>query len=275
MHLESVVVIPARYGSTRFPGKPLALIAGRPMIQHVYERACRAQLVDRVMVATDDTRIVEAVHAFGGQAVLTSPTHPSGTDRVAEVAAQLACEIVVNVQGDEPCIAPQAIDALIKPLRADPALAMTTLAHPLRHIEELLTPHVVKVVIDRASNALYFSRAPIPYDRHAWPRAPHLLAMSGIACAVPSGCYRHVGLYAYRRACVLRLAQLPQTPLERVEGLEQLRALEHGYRIRVVLTDYESIGVDTPADIAQVEQWLARQELQARGGRTRDPGSTD
>ncbi|GIX46462.1 MAG: 3-deoxy-manno-octulosonate cytidylyltransferase [Candidatus Tectimicrobiota bacterium] len=260
--MRCLVVIPARYGSSRFPGKPLARLAGRPMIQHVYERAQQARLVDRVLVATDDRRIVAAVEAFGGQAILTSPAHPSGTDRIAEVVAQLPCEVVVNVQGDEPCIAPPAIDALIKPLLADPALAMTTLAHPLRSPEELLTPHVVKVVVDLASNALYFSRAPIPYHREAWPQAPHLLP----AVAVPPGCYRHVGLYAYRRDCLLRLAQLPQTPLERVEALEQLRALEHGYRIRVVIGEFASIGVDTPEDLARAERLLASQTVSAGEG---------
>ena len=160
-----VVIIPARYASSRFPGKPLVPIAGRPMIQHVYERARQARLVDAVLVATDDARIVTAVEAFGGQAVMTSSAHPSGTDRIAEVAAQRAYDIVVNVQGDEPCIAPLAIDAMIAPLRDDATVAITTLAHPLRDVADLLTPHVVKVVVDRQGDALYFSRAPIPYDR--------------------------------------------------------------------------------------------------------------
>lgn len=254
--VECVVVIPARFASSRFPGKPLVAIAGRPMVQHVYERACQARLADTVLVATDDARIVAAVEAFRGNVVMTSTVHPSGTDRIAEVVARRACDIVVNVQGDEPCIVPEAIDAMIRPLRTDPQVQMTTLAHPLREVEELLTPHVVKVVVDRAGDALYFSRAPIPYDRQAWP---HLPAADGTALRVPPGCYRHLGLYAYRRDVLLRLAQLPQARLEQVEQLEQLRALEHGYRIRVVPTSYESIGVDTPADVARAERVLARQ----------------
>jgi 3-deoxy-manno-octulosonate cytidylyltransferase (CMP-KDO synthetase) len=251
-----VVIIPARYASSRFPGKPLVLIAGRPMIQHVYARASQARLVDTVLVATDDRRIVAAVEAIGGQAVITSSAHPSGTDRIAEVAARYAYDIVVNVQGDEPCIAPQAIDAMIQPLRDDAAVSITTLAHPLREVADLLTPHVVKVVVDRQGDALYFSRAPIPYDRHAWPQTPQILAAAGVSLGVPPGCFRHLGLYAYRREVLLHLARLPQTPLEQVEQLEQLRALEHGYRLRVVQTTYESVGVDTPADVQRAELLL-------------------
>ena len=251
-----VVIIPARYASSRFPGKPLVLIAGRPMIQHVYERASQARFVDAVLVATDDRRIVAAVEAVGGQAVMTASAHPSGTDRIAEVAARYAYDIVVNVQGDEPCIAPQAIDAMIQPLRDDAAVSITTLAHPLREVADLLTPHVVKVVVDRQGDALYFSRAPIPYDRHAWPQTPQILAAAGVSLGVPPGCFRHLGLYAYRREVLLQLARLPQTTLEQVEQLEQLRALEHGYRLRVVRTTYESVGVDTPADVERAEQML-------------------
>jgi len=251
-----VVIIPARYASSRFPGKPLVPIAGRPMIQHVYERARQARLVDSVLVATDDQRIVEAVHASGGQAVLTSAAHATGTDRIAEVAARLTCDIVVNVQGDEPGIAPEAIDAMVQPMLADPSIRMATLARPLRDVAELLTPHVNKVVVDRSGYALYFSRAPIPYDRHAWPQAPHLLAAAGTTPTIPPGCYVHMGLYAYRRDFLLHLAQLPQTPLEQIEQLEQLRVLEHGYRILVVPTTYESVGVDTPQDVARAERLL-------------------
>jgi 3-deoxy-manno-octulosonate cytidylyltransferase (CMP-KDO synthetase) len=227
------------------------------MIQHVYERACHACLVDTVLVATDDARILATVEAFGGQAVLTSPTHQTGTDRIAEVVAQLACDIVVNVQGDEPCIAPQAIDAMVQPLYDDVAVPLSTLAHPLQDVTDLLSPHVVKVVVDHQGNALYFSRASIPYDRQAWLQAPQHLAARGAPLTLPPGCYRHFGLYAYRREVLLHLAQLPQTVLERVEQLEQLRAMEHGYRWRVVLTTYESIGVDTPDDVPRAEHVLA------------------
>jgi len=252
-----VVIIPSRYASSRFPGKPLVPIAGKPMIQHVYERARQARLVDAVIVATDDQRILAAVEACGGQAVLTSPTHPTGTDRIAEVAAQLTCDIVVNVQGDEPGIAPQAIDALVQPLFDAPAIPMSTLARPLRDVAELLTPNVNKVVVDRTGYALYFSRAPIPYDRQAWPQAPQLLAATGTPPTIPPACQVHMGLYAYRRDFLLHLAHLPRTPLEQVEQLEQLRVLEHGYRIRVVQTTYESVGVDTPEDVARAERLLA------------------
>lgn len=251
-----VVVIPSRYASSRFPGKPLVHIAGRPMIQHVYERAQQAYLVDRVLVATDDERIAQAVRDFGGEAVMTSSTHPTGTDRIAEVATGLDCDIVVNVQGDEPCVAPEAIDAMVQPLQDDPELLMSTLAHPLHDIAEVLTPNVNKVVVDRAGNALYFSRSPIPYHREAWPQSPHELAAAGETLSVPPGCMRHLGLYAYRRSFLLILADLPQTPLEQLEQLEQLRVLENGYRIRVVATDYDSVGVDVPADVDRVERLL-------------------
>lgn len=251
-----VVVIPSRYASSRFPGKPLVTIAGRPMIQHVYERAQQARLVDTVLVATDDQRIADAVRAFGGEAVMTSSEHPTGTDRIAEVAAGLDCDIVVNVQGDEPCVAPEAIDAMVEPLREDPELEMSTLAHPLHDIAEVLTPNVNKVVVDQKGNALYFSRSPIPYNRAAWPQAPHVLAASGQSLGVPPGCMRHLGLYAYRRQFLLILAQLPQTPLEQLEQLEQLRVLENGYCIRVVPTAYDSVGVDVPADVERVERLL-------------------
>ena len=254
-----VVVIPSRYASSRFPGKPLALIAGRPMIQHVYERARRARLVDTVLVATDDERIADAVRAFGGEAVMTSPDHPTGTDRIAEVVAGIECDIVVNVQGDEPCIAPEAIDAMVQPLREETSIRMSTLAQPIANVEDLLTPNVNKVVVDRAGDALYFSRSPIPYARQEWPVAPQLLAAQGTTPVIPPGCMRHYGLYAYRRDLLLTLAQLPPTPLEQLEQLEQLRALEHGYRIRVIQTTYDSIGVDVPADVARVERMLAAQ----------------
>jgi 3-deoxy-manno-octulosonate cytidylyltransferase (CMP-KDO synthetase) len=227
------------------------------MIQHVYERACQARLADLVVVATDDTRIQAAVEAFGGRAVMTSAAHATGTDRVAEVVRQLVCDIVVNVQGDEPCVAPSAIDAIIQPLRDDTAVPIATLAHPLQAVADFLSPHVVKVVVDGHGHALYFSRAPIPYDRQAWPQAPHVLLGGGTSLILPPGCYRHFGLYAYRRDVLLHLAALPQTTLEQVEQLEQLRAMEHGYRLRVVLTTHESVGVDTPDDIARVEQILA------------------
>jgi 3-deoxy-manno-octulosonate cytidylyltransferase (CMP-KDO synthetase) len=202
------------------------------MVEHVYRRTARAA-VDAVIVATDDQRIVDAVEAFGGIACLTRRDHATGTDRLAELAALLPCDVVVNVQGDEPFIDPVAIDALIAPLRQDRAVQMTTLCRPLGPGDDVQSPHLVKVVRDRQDRALYFSRAPIPFARTA----------DGAAPAV------HIGVYGYRRATLLALASLPPTPLEQRESLEQLRALEHGIPIHVVETAYASLAVDTPADL--------------------------
>jgi 3-deoxy-manno-octulosonate cytidylyltransferase (CMP-KDO synthetase) len=236
-----VVLVPARYASTRFPGKALADLDGRPMIEHVYRRAASCAGIDQVIVATDDARIADAVRAFGGEVRLTRADHPSGTDRLAEVAATLDCDIVVNVQGDEPLIDPRAIAQALAPFGGDPSLQISTLCHRLHDPADLADPNVVKVVVDRAGFALYFSRAPIPHVRDGgWPPL-----------------FKHIGLYAYRRSALLVLASLDPTPLERAEALEQLRALEHGIRIRAVETDYDSIGVDTPADLERVRRLLA------------------
>ena len=238
---QIVAVIPARFASTRFPGKPLADIDGRPMIEHVYRRAEASTAVTRVIVATDDARIAAAVTAFGGNVRLTRPEHPSGTDRLAEVAQTLDCDVIVNVQGDEPLLDPRAITEAVGPF-SDPSISMTTLYRRIESPTELTDPNVVKVVIDRAGFALYFSRAPIPHlrdPRGGWPPL-----------------YRHIGLYAYRRTALMVLASLEPTPLERAEMLEQLRALEHGIRIKAVETAYDSIGVDTPADLDEVRRLL-------------------
>jgi 3-deoxy-manno-octulosonate cytidylyltransferase (CMP-KDO synthetase) len=239
--LQIVAVIPARFASTRFPGKPLADIDGRPMIEHVYRRAAASRAVSRVIVATDDLRIATTVTGFGGHVRLTRPDHPTGTDRLAEVAAALDCDVVVNVQGDEPLLDPRAITEAVAPF-ADPSISMTTLYRRIDTPAELTDPNVVKVVVDRAGFALYFSRAPIPYQRDPRGGWPPL--------------YRHVGLYAYRRSALMVLASLEPTPLERAESLEQLRALEHGIRIKTVETAYDSIGVDTPQDLEQVRRLL-------------------
>jgi 3-deoxy-manno-octulosonate cytidylyltransferase (CMP-KDO synthetase) len=238
-----VAIIPARYQSSRFPGKALADLGGRPMIEHVCRRAAMASRVDAVIVATDDARIADAVRAFGGQAWTTRADHATGTDRLAEVAAALPCDIVVNVQGDEPLVAPEAIDALVAPLQDDPSLEMATLARRMDADDDPAVPHVVKVVRDRRGDALYFSRCPIPFVR------------DGRRDEVAT--FAHLGLYAYRRATLLRLAALPPTALEQAESLEQLRALEHGIRIRVVETGYASIGVDTPDDLERARHLLA------------------
>ncbi|MDP1569600.1 MAG: 3-deoxy-manno-octulosonate cytidylyltransferase [Vicinamibacterales bacterium] len=239
-----VALIPARFHSSRLPGKPLADIGGQPMIAHVVQRAAAAASIDAVIVATDDPRVVEAVVACGGEARLTDPAHRSGTDRLAEVAATLPCGIVVNVQGDEPLLSPAAIDEAVAPLLADPTIEMSTLCRPLEDAEAG-NPHIVKVVRDAQGFALYFSRSPIPFLRDADAEA-----------ATPR--WAHVGLYVYRRDTLLRLARLAPTPLERAESLEQLRALEHGIRIAVVETTHAAAGVDTPDDLERVrQQWLA------------------
>ena len=212
------------------------------MIEHVYRRAAAARGIDAVIVATDDRRIADAVEAFGGRARMTRSTHRTGTDRVAELAAELACDIVVNVQGDEPLIDPAMITAVVEPFRDDLAVQMTTARRVLTEPDDLLNPHVVKVVADANGDALYFSRSPIPNGAGTVGTA-----------------FVHVGLYAFRRDFLLRFAALPQTPLEVVESLEQLRALEHGYRIRTVVTEHHSIGVDTPDDLERARRLSAEE----------------
>jgi 3-deoxy-manno-octulosonate cytidylyltransferase (CMP-KDO synthetase) len=238
---RTVAVIPARYAASRLPGKPLADIAGRPMIEHVYRRAADAPGVDAVVVATDDVRIAEAVTRFGGVARMTGTGHRTGTDRVAEVASDLDCEIVVNVQGDLPLIEPGMLAELVEPLTTDDSVTMATLRQATRSPADLTNPNVVKVVVDRAGDALYFSRSPIPFERE----------LTGAPV------FKHIGLYGFRRDFLLAFATLPQTMLEKTESLEQLRALEHGHRIRTVLTRYESIEVDTPEDLERVRQLMA------------------
>ena len=213
------------------------------MIEHVYRRARSCAAVSRVIVATDDRRIVDAVTRFGGEARLTRTDHQSGTDRLAEVAATIDCDVIVNVQGDEPLIDPGAITEAVAPFADDPSLPMTTLYHRIDNPADLTNPNVVKLVLDRAGFALYFSRAAIPYARDPRVGWPPL--------------YRHIGLYAYRRNTLLVLAALEPTPLERAEALEQLRALEHGIRIKAVETAYDSMGVDTPEDLEQVRRLIA------------------
>ena len=239
-------VIPARFDSTRLPGKPLADICGRPMVEHVYRRASAAAMIDRVIVATDDPRIVAVVRAFGGEARLTRRDHPTGSDRLAEVARELDAPFVVNVQGDEPLIDPALIDRIVIRLAGDPELGIATACCPISEAPEHANPHVVKVVMDARGNALYFSRAPIPHRADAG-------SARGDA---PLG-WKHIGLYAYRHAALLALADTPPTRLERAERLEQLRALETGIRIGLVETDSVPIGVDTPDDLEQVRRLVA------------------
>jgi 3-deoxy-manno-octulosonate cytidylyltransferase (CMP-KDO synthetase) len=253
--LGIVALIPARFGSTRLPGKPLSNIHGKPMVQRVYERVCQATRVDRVLVATDDERIARAVAGFGGEVVMTSPDHASGTDRLAEAAASLDADVIVNVQGDEPLIDPAVIDAVVEPFADEPSLPMATVSMPLRSLEDMLSPSVVKVVVDGRGNALYFSRSPIPFVRDGGPSDARTAALRAITLGLAR---QHVGLYAYRKDALLRFAALPRSPLEEAEGLEQLRALAAGMAIRVVPRSGEAgRAVDTPADLEQVRLLLA------------------
>lgn len=256
MSLHVVALIPARYASTRLPGKPLIEIAGKPMILHVVERARQSPSIERVIVATDDERVWRTVIDSGAEAVMTSPDHRTGTDRLAEVAAQLEADILINVQGDEPLIEPAMIEAAVAPLLAEHSVVMSTTSEPIEQVEDALNPNVVKVVVDREGFAIYFSRHPIPF-----PRSEALTHGSVEAAlrAQPELLHRfakHTGLYAYRRDFLLTFARLEPTPLERAESLEQLRALEHGYRIKVVAVKHRSIGVDTPEDLERVRQIL-------------------
>jgi len=248
-----VAIIPARYDSTRLPGKPLADILGKPMVWRVYEQAGKAALVDDVWVATDDARVYDAVRALGGNAMMTSPKHPSGTDRVAEAAREIQADIYVNVQGDEPMIPPGLIDEAVRPLIDNPALNMGTAAKPTSDPEEIADPSVVKVVLDEKGCAMYFSRSPIPFNRDEWTGA-------GRGSVKGGSCLKHVGIYVYRKDFLFRYAGLAPTALEMTEKLEQLRALGHGERIKVAVTNYESIGVDTPDDLDKVIGLLSQKE---------------
>ena len=241
-----VGIIPARYGSKRLPGKMLLDLAGKPLIVHTYERARAAKLLDRVIVATDDERIVEAVTRAGGEAVMTSTDHRSGSDRIAEVASTLECNIVVNVQGDEALVEPEVVDAVARLLLERPDAEMGTMACPIHTEQEYADRNVVKVVFAHNGEALYFSRAPIPHSKRG-SFAPGLAA------------HRHIGIYSFRRDFLLAYAALAPSALERAEELEQLRALDHGYRIVVgVATDYASLNIDTLQDLEKARGLLCR-----------------
>lgn len=243
--MKVICVIPARYASTRLPGKPLSMICGKPMIQRVYEQACKAEVPGEVVVATDHELVFNAVKAFGGNVLMTSPDHPSGTDRLAEVALNYPnVDVIVNVQGDEPMIPPEVIDDLANAFEDDENLSMATLKVEMQS-EDYDNPAAVKVVTDLNGYALYFSRSQIPYPRN-----------------MPADykVFKHVGIYAYRRDFLLKYAALTPTPLERAESLEQLRALENGYRIKVLESDFQGVGVDTPEDLARVNEIFAKIE---------------
>lgn len=251
MNKQVVAIIPARWASSRFPGKPLASIAGKPMIQWVYERTKAAKKLSDVLVATDDARIFDTVTSFGGQAVMTPTELPSGTDRVAYVARDLDVHAVINVQGDEPLIDPAAIDTLVETLLTDAEIPMATLVRRVYDSAELENPNTVRVVIDAHNNALYFSRAVLPYardvDKKEW--------------AVHFPYYGHIGIYAYRKEFLLEITRLPMAMLERAEKLEQLRALENGYKIKVGFVETRPICVDVPDDVRLVEQRIRELKL--------------
>ena len=239
-----VIVIPARYGSVRLPGKPLLDLGGKPMIQRVYERAKQAKTAGRVVVATDDERIIRVVEGFGGVARMTRADHRTGTERIAEVAAHTDGKVFVNVQGDEPLLDPRAVDVAVNSLLEEPAAAIATVAVPIRTPADIMDPNVVKTVLDFEENALYFSRAPIPWVRDSAQKvhARHL---------------KHLGLYVFEREALLEYPTLPQGELERIEQLEQLRWLENGWKIRVAEVEHDAVSVDVPEDVARVVEMLA------------------
>jgi len=245
--LKIVAFIPARYGSTRFPGKPLALIAGKPMIQHVYERVCKAKKVNEVFVVTDDKRIAEAVNNFGGKSIMTPASLKSGTDRCAAAARKIKADIVVNVQGDEPIISPRTVDAAISALLKSPDNVMSTAAVPIHDHDMLFSENIVKVLMDKNGNALYFSRNTIPYLRgvHQNDYLKHFQFL------------KHLGIYIYKTDFLQKLTNMKETPLEISEKLEQLRVLENGYKIKLAIVDEDTISVDVPSDIISVENFLS------------------
>jgi 3-deoxy-manno-octulosonate cytidylyltransferase (CMP-KDO synthetase) len=241
---KALLIIPARWGSTRFPGKPLRLIAGKPLLRHVWERCLRARRISQTIIATDDMRIAGAAFDWGAEVSLTSAKHQSGTDRIAEVAARAKTfPIIINVQGDEPLIDPRLIDRLVLTLKRNRSFGMATAGHPFENPADAISPHQVKVVTDFAGNALYFSRLPIPFMKGTKTGAKIL---------------RHQGVYAFRRSVLLQFVKWKPTPLERAESLEQLRALENGVKVNVLITKHGSPGIDTPADAAALEQILTR-----------------
>ncbi|MEN6640850.1 MAG: 3-deoxy-manno-octulosonate cytidylyltransferase [Armatimonadia bacterium] len=252
--MRIIGMIPARLASTRLPRKVLLDIAGKPMVQHVYERACQSQHLSEVVVATDNAEVFAAVEAFGGKVAMTSPDHASGTDRLAEVARNMECDLIVNLQGDEPLLRPEVIDAAVAPFLQEQGLRLGTVATPITTLEEHVEPSAVKVVVDQRGFALYFSRCPIPYFRldagqEAGDSRTH--PKSGLQPL------KHIGLYVYTKETLLWMASLERTPLEITESLEQLRALENGCPIRVVTVDYSPIGVDTPEDLERVRELLS------------------
>lgn len=248
----SVVIIPARFSSIRFPGKPLALLHGKPLIQHVHEQATKAKLIESVIVATDNDKIFDVITEFGGKAVMTSSGHESGTDRIAEAARDINCDIVINVQGDEPFIRPEMIDDAVTILTEDNRAAIATIAKKTTDVNEILSPNVVKVVTDSEGFALYFSRAPIPYHRDDWSSLERIKQSTEVREV-----FKHIGMYGFRKEELMRFTQLPKSRLEIVEKLEQLRALDAGMKIKVGETMHDTLGIDTAEDLRKAEEWLS------------------
>ena len=247
--MNAIGIIPARYGSTRFEGKVLKDLCGKPVIQHVYERAKKARMLDDLIIAADDERIVEAVKKFKGKVVITSKSHSTGTDRLTEVANAIDAKIIVNIQGDEPLISPLVIDDLVRAMQDDPTVSMATVVKKSRSLEEFRSPDVVKCVIDQKGYALYFSRQPIPA----------LLKLE----ADNNFFYKHIGIYAYNKDFLFTFKKLSRSYLEKNERLEQLRALEAGYRIKAIETKFETVGVDTPEDLELAKHMLEKEKANA------------
>ena len=243
--MDAIGVIPARYGSTRFEGKVLKDLCGKPVIQHVYERAKKAKMLDDLIIAADDDRIIKTVEGFGGKVVFTSKAHSTGTDRLTEVVNAIDVKIIVNIQGDEPLIHPMTIDDLVRAMKSDPGIAMATVVKKSTSLEEFNSPDVVKAVIDDKNFALYFSRSPIPALLKPGPERYF---------------YKHIGIYAYNKDFLFTFKKLPASYLETHERLEQLRALENGYKIKAIETKFETVGVDTPEDLALARQILEKEQ---------------
>ncbi len=246
--MNFICIIPSRYASTRLPGKPLADIAGKPMVQRVYEQAAKAKKLQGVVVATDNPKVYDTVVSFGGAAVMTREDHANGTDRLAEAVGHYEeADVIVNVQGDEPLITPDVIDELCQAFEEDPQLCMATVATPLQE-SEYNEPSAVKVVLNKKGEAMYFSRSLIPYPRHPFHGQVRP--------------YKHIGIYAYRRDFLLAYANMEPAPIEQIESLEQLRVLENGYTIKVILTEHQFIGIDTPEDLARIRKYFAKEHQQ-------------
>jgi len=257
---KAVAIIPARFNSTRFPGKPLATLKGKIIIQHVYEHVLSAKLIDSVLVATDDKRIFDAVTLFGGTAVMTSRGHASGTDRIAEAAEKIKCGYIINVQGDEPFIRPEMVDEVVELLYNDDRVSISTLAKRTTDINEIFSPDVVKVVTNHEGFAMYFSRSPIPFYRDEWKKMKQGSGVSQVSgekgSEIPNiFCYKHIGIYGYRKNTLLQFTSMTRGRLEEIEKLEQLRALEAGMKIRVKETQYDTFGIDTIDDLRKAEEW--------------------